>query len=148
MYKITLSSDELLELEKLEKKHQWDWKILRRLRAIKDKNNGLSSLHIAEKLKVNKDTITNRTNLFKVEWFWWFCDLHYEWRRKSAYSIYKEEIEKMISENIYNSYIELRDAVEKKFNVGKKKHALWRFSKKKWIPAIKSAISNHETSQT
>jgi transposase len=140
MYKTTLSPDELLELKTLEKKHQWDWKILRRLRAIKDKNNGLSSLEIAKKLKVNKDTVTNRTNLFKTEWFWWFCDLRYEWRRKSAYTKHKEEIEKMIEENVYNSYIELRDAVEKKLNTGKKKDALYKFCKKKWIPATRNAI--------
>ena len=140
MYKITLSADELIELKKLETKYQWNWKILRRLRAIKHKSEWMSSWKIADIVRSHHDTITNWMRLFSEKWFEWFCDLHYEWRRKSAYSQYTEEIIKMIEENIYNSYIELWAAVEKRFNLGKSKYALWRFCKKKWIPVIRSVI--------
>jgi transposase len=140
MYKITLSWEELIELKNLEIKYQWNWKILRRLRAIRYKNEWMSSWKIAEMVRSHHDTITNWMRLFSQEWFAWFCDLHYAWRRKSAYEQYKKEIEQMIEETIYNSYIELWIAVEQKFNLGKSKYALWRFCKKKCIQVTKNAI--------
>jgi hypothetical protein len=148
MYKITLSSDELWELKRLERKHQKDWKITRRLRCIRHQNEKLAPSKIKERLEVSADSITDRTKIYIAWWFEALCDLKYIWRRQSAYTKHKEEINQMISENIYNSYLELRDAVEKKLNIGKKKDALYKFCKKKWIPAIKNATSNHETSQT
>lgn len=140
MYKVNLTPAEQLELTKLEKQYQSDRKILRRLKCIHLRNEWLLPWKIADKLDVSHDSITDRMKLFAKWSFKLLLDLHYEWRRKSEFEAYTEEIKQMIRDKIYGSYAELYDAISKRYNITKKQDALRKFCKKIWIWATKSVI--------
>lgn len=138
MLKIKLLEDELLELNILKKKYQWDRKVLRRLWCMEDRNNWLLPWKIAKKLKVSQDSITDWVKLFLSWWLEVLCDIDYDGRRESDYKSYEKEIRKLIEDNCYNSYKELRADVEEKFHVGNSETSLYRFCKFFWIHPTKS----------
>jgi len=64
MYKTTFTTDELKELKIKEKEHQGNRKILRRVKSIILRREGMKPRKIAEKLDVSQDSITDWIKLY------------------------------------------------------------------------------------
>jgi transposase len=138
MYKVNLSQNEQLELDKLEKEYQWDWKKLRRLKCLHLRNEWVLPRVIANKLDVSHDSITDRIKLFTKGWFSLLLSLQYEWRRISEFEKYKDQILEMVESKTYDTYKDLHYDICQKHNITKKQDALWKFCKKNWIWVIRN----------
>ena len=140
MYKVKLPPTEQLELNNLKKKYQGDAKIFRRLRCVELRSEGVLPRQVFDKLDVSADSITDWVKIFLSWWFEALCDIDYDGRRESNYKPYEKEIRKLIEDNCYNSYKELRADIEEKFHVGNCEASLYKFCKFFWIRPTKSAI--------
>lgn len=148
MYKTTFTTDELKELKIKEKEHQGNRKILRRVKSIILRREGMKPRKIAEKLDVSQDSITDWIKLYNKWWIAALCWFKYEDRRLSKYAKHEKGIRNMINKKTYNTVVELHNAVELKFGVGVKPDAFWKFCKKKWMRPVKNVKSDLEECQT
>lgn len=138
---ITLSERQLIEHNQVMKIFQGEWKILRRLKALLMLHNWNKVKDILAKLDVSHDSVTDRVNIYISKGLQWLISMNYDWRRISEYEKHKEILVRLITENIYNSYLELYIALERevwKLETGCP--ALWKFCKKNEIWVIKNVI--------
>lgn len=100
-------------------------------------------------LQVSEDSITKWCKQYAAGWLDALCGLNYDGRRVSVLAPYKKIIEDLVDANIYNTYAELMDAVEK--TIGTPLKIKWdgfvKFCKKNSLWLQKNADSSHENVQ-
>ncbi len=114
MITLTLSSDELSQIQQMMKEYARDWKILRRLRCILLRSEKKDLWEIRGILQVSDDAIASWCKLYQEWWLNALCLLHYEGRRFSKLTPHQALIEELVDTQIHNTYAELLHAVEEK----------------------------------
>ena len=100
-------------------------------------------------LQVSEDSITEWCKQYLSEWLDALCWFKYDGRRLSALAPHKKIIEDLVDANIYNTYAELFDAVEKVIGtpLGVKWDAFVKFCKKNSVWLQRSVDSDQTNAQ-
>jgi len=146
---LTLSPEDLENIQLKMHTYARDWKILRRLRCIVMRYEGKTLTQIMKVLQVSPDSIAEWCKQYLSEWLDALCWFKYDGRRLSTLAPYKKTIENLVDANIYNTYAELFDAVEKAVGMSLwiKWDAFVKFCKKNSVWLQRSADSNQGNAQ-
>lgn len=100
-------------------------------------------------LQVSEDSITEWCKQYLSEWLDALCWFKYDGRRLSVLAPHKKIIEDLVDANIYNTYAELFDAVEKVIGtpLGVKWDAFVKFCKKNSVWLQRSVDSDQANAQ-
>ncbi len=135
-YSISLTSVEVLELERLRRSEK-DGKILRRYQCVWMAYENFPKKEIASTLGVNIDTVTDWIKLFNKNRLGGLCKLHYEGRRPSGLDAVKDVLIKYIKEQSVSKLSELQDFLKTKHSIIVEHSWLSRYCKKNSIALIK-----------
>ena len=126
---IILTKKQKTELTK-RKKNEENSKIYRRYLYLEMSSKGMTNLKIASILGVCNDTLTEWKYIFENKGIEGLSMLHYDGRRKSKLTQYKDEILEKVKKGNVSTLNEIRDFLKKEHGVVVEHSWLSRFCKK------------------
>ena len=132
MYKIKLSSTELIELNK-RKKREKNIKMYHRLQSVYLAHKGKDNKEIVNILEVNKNSVTNWIKIYSEKGIDGLCKpIDYN-RRSAKIDDYIDKIKQDIKDNTISTLSELQDLINKKYSLEIEQSWLFRCCKKNSI---------------
>lgn len=139
MYKIKLSPNELMELNK-RKKQEKNTKMYHRLQSVYLAHKGRDNKEIIDILGVNKNSVTNWIKVYSEKGIDELCKpIDYD-RRSAKIDDYIDKIKQDIKDNTISTLSELQDLINKKYSLKIEQSWLFRCCKKNSIYLTKKHV--------